>query len=202
MVLSTGLIALSSLAAGTLGGTANSRYMSLASTYASEKLEDLNRWPTTDANVCVSSGGTAGSLTSDAHVSSVTCNGVTTTETVDYYDDVAINDTNGKVCETVSAVTSGTTCSTADGKVAETTSATANDTGAVAFHRRWTIEQDQPITGVKRVTVLVTLLNGYIQPPNNLSDERGEAMNRESRIKNDRGFNASRNVDSDGRSSW
>src|ERR1700733_13363532 len=54
-VLSTGLIALSSLAAQNLGGTARSRYISLASTYASEKLEDLNQWPTTDPDVCVSS---------------------------------------------------------------------------------------------------------------------------------------------------
>jgi prepilin-type N-terminal cleavage/methylation domain-containing protein len=171
-VLSTGLIALSSLAAQNLGGTARSRYISLASTYASEKLEDLNQWPTTDPDVCVSSGGTAGSLTTDTQVSSVTCNGTTTVGTMNYYDDVQVADTNGKVCETVSTVVSGaesyvTTCHTAGGQVTQTSSPTANaaDVGTVAFHRRWTIEMDQPITSVRRVTVLVTLENGYVQPP-------------------------------------
>ncbi len=168
-VLSTGLIALSSLAAQNLNGTARSRYTSLASTYASEKLEDLNQWPTTDPDVCVSSGGTAGSLTTDSQVSSVTCNGVTTTGTMNYYDDVQIADTNGKVCETVSTIVSGaesyvTTCHTAGGQITSTSSPTANgaDVGTIAFHRRWTIEMDQPITNVRRVTVLVTLENGYV----------------------------------------
>jgi hypothetical protein len=36
---------------------------------------------------------------------------------------------------------------------------------SVAFHRRWVIEMDQPVTGVKRITVLVTLTNQYIKPP-------------------------------------
>ena len=75
---------------------------------------------------------------------SVTCNGIT--DTVDYYDDVAISDSSGQVCETVSSVSSGSevytsTCHTPGGATTPT-SATANaiDVGAVAFHRRWTIE--------------------------------------------------------------
>ncbi len=145
--------------------------------YASEKLEDWGtrgrprRIPT---RVRFGSGSTAGSLTADTQVSSVTCNGVTTTGTMNYYDDVQIADTNGKVCETVSTVVSGaesyvTTCHTAGGQWCSTSSSspTANgaDVGTIAFHRRWTIEMDQPITGVRRVTVLVTLENGYVQPP-------------------------------------
>jgi prepilin-type N-terminal cleavage/methylation domain-containing protein len=172
VILSTGLVALSSLAAGTLGGTARSRYMSLASTYASEKMEDLNRWPTTDPNVCVASGSTAGSLTSDSQVSSVSCGGVTTATTVNYYDDVEIADSNGEVCETLSSLSGSvenytSTCHTAAGQLTQTTStsSTSADQASVAFHRRWTIEMDQPITGLKRITVLVTLVNGYVQPP-------------------------------------
>ena len=169
-VFAVGLVTLGSLATMTLNGTAASRYRGMATTFASEKLEDLNRWPTWDPHVCVASGSTAGSLTSDVQAASVTCNGITST--VDYYDDVAISDSTGAVCETVSSLSSGSqvytsTCHTPAGATTISTSGTSNaiDVGAVSFHRRWTIEMDQPITSVKRVTVLVTLVNGYMNPP-------------------------------------
>lgn len=169
-MFSVGLVTLSSLAAQALNGTATSRYEGMAATFASAKLEDLNRWPTWDPHVCVASGSTVGSLTSDSQSVSVTCNGVT--DTVDYFDDVAIADSSGKVCETVSGSVAGVqnytvTCHLPDGTMTQSTSTTANaaDIGAVAFHRRWTIEMDQPVTGVKRITVLVTLSNGYVKPP-------------------------------------
>lgn len=169
-VFAVGLVTLGSLAALTLNGSAASRYRGMASTFASEKLEDLNRWPTMDPHVCVSTGVTVGSLTSDSQAVSVTCNGIT--DTVDYYDDIAIADTSGQVCETVSSVVSGSevytaTCHTPGGTTTTSTSGSSNaiDVGAIAFHRRWTIEGGQPITGVKRITVLVTLENGYMNPP-------------------------------------
>lgn len=170
LVFAVGLVALGSLATMTLNGTAASRYRGMGTTFASEKLEDLNRWPTWDPHVCVASGTTVGSLTSDVQAASVTCNGIT--DTVDYYDDVAISDSTGAVCETVSSVVAGnqvytSTCHTPAGATTTSTSTTANaiDVGAIAFHRRWTIEMDQPVTGVKRITVLVTLENGYMNPP-------------------------------------
>jgi Tfp pilus assembly protein PilV len=170
LLLSVGLATLGSLAAQNLNGTARSRYMGLASTYASEKLEDLNHWPTSDPHVCAPSGTTVGSLTSDVQAVSVTCNGIT--DTVDYYDDVEISDANGAACETTTSVSSGnelytTICHNAGGTVTTTTSTTPTtaDVGAIAFHRRWTIEMDQPVTSIKRITVLVTLENGYITPP-------------------------------------
>jgi prepilin-type N-terminal cleavage/methylation domain-containing protein len=170
IVFSVGLVTLGSLAAFTLNGTAASRYRGMAVTFASEKLEDLNRWPTGDPHVCVAPGSTAGSLGSDVQAASVTCNGIT--DTVDYYDDVAISDSSGAVCETVSSLSGGnqlytSTCHTPGGATTTATSTTANsiDAGAIAFHRRWTIEMDQPIAGVKRLTVLVTLENGYMNPP-------------------------------------
>ncbi len=169
-VFAVGLVTLGSLTTMTLNGTAASRYRGMATTFASEKLEDLNRWPTWDPHVCVAAGTTVGSLTSDQQSASVTCNGIT--DTVDYYDDVAISDSSGAVCETVSSLSSGnpiytSTCHTPAGATTSSTSTTANsiDVGAIAFHRRWTIEMDQPITGVKRITVLVTLENGYMNPP-------------------------------------
>jgi hypothetical protein len=48
--------------------------------------------------------------------------------------------------------------------IATSATATAEETGTISFHRRWTIEMDQPVTGVKRVTVLVTLNNAFMNP--------------------------------------
>lgn len=170
LVFGVGMVMLGSLATLSLNGTASSRYRGMATTFASEKLEDLNRYPTNDPQVCVSSG-TVGSLTADSQAASVTCNGITAT--VDYFDDMAISDSNGQVCQTVSSLSSGSqvytaTCHKPDGNTSTSApSATANtaDIGALAFHRRWTIEANQPVVGVKRITVLVTLENGFVNPP-------------------------------------
>jgi hypothetical protein len=35
----------------------------------------------------------------------------------------------------------------------------------MTFSRRWVIEQDQPVAGVRRITVLVTLMDRTVQPP-------------------------------------
>ena len=168
-VLTTGLVSLASLSSKTMLQTAVSGYTSTASILASEKLEDLNRWPTWDPHVCVAAGGTSGSLTSDSQAASVTCNGIT--DTVDYYDDVTISTNTGAVCQTVSSIVAGaeqytTSCHTPGGtmQVSTSPSATAQDVGTIAFHRRWTVEMDQPVTGLKRMTVLVTLANSFVNP--------------------------------------
>lgn len=176
VILSVGLVTLSSLAAQTLSGTSRSRFMSLAANLASEKLEDLNRWPTTDCNVAVPAASTNGSLTTDT-TASVSCGGGTTT--IYYYDDVNISDTTGSVSETTSAISGGTLTYTTtshnpdgllnsdgSGTLPYTTSASTTAVpNATGFHRRWTIEMDQPLTGVRRITVLVTLANQYMNPP-------------------------------------
>jgi prepilin-type N-terminal cleavage/methylation domain-containing protein len=170
MVLLIGLVALASLAAQTLSGTSRSRFVSLSSDLATEKLEDLSRWPTFDPNVYAAAGTTVGSLTSDQSAN-VTSGGIPT-ELVNYYDDVEISDSSGAISETVSQVISGvttfkTTSHNPDGTIttSTSTSATAADVGAFGFHRRWTIEMDQPVTGLRRVTVLVTLPNSYVRHP-------------------------------------
>jgi prepilin-type N-terminal cleavage/methylation domain-containing protein len=169
LVMSVGLVSLASLAAQTLNGTARSRFAGLAANLASEKLEDLNRWPSWDPNVYAASSSTAGSLTTDTS-GTVTSNGVT--DTVDYYDDVEIADSNGAISETVQQMVSGTlkyvtTTHSPNGTITVTSSTTASaaDTNVVSFHRRWIIEKDQPVSGVRRITVLVTLSNGYMVPP-------------------------------------
>lgn len=171
-ILATGLVALSSLAAQTLSGTARSGFMGMTSNLASEKLEDLNRWPEADPNVCGPTSASQGSLSSDIQVSTVTCNGAVLAGPINYFDDVNINNSSGAVCETVSSILAGvqqytTTCHSPSGLITSSTStsASASDPGTTAFHRRWTIEQDQPLTGVKRITVLVTMQNSYTNPP-------------------------------------
>lgn len=169
VILAVGLLALAGLGAQMVSGTANSHYASLAADMASEKLEDLNRWPTFDPNVYAASASTAGSLTSDqsANVTS----GSIGPEVVNYYDDVVITDATGAISETHSLVSSGspsfnTTTHNPNGTISTSTSTSAPSIlGALDFHRRWLIEMDQPVTGVRRITVLVTLTNQMVQPP-------------------------------------
>ncbi len=191
VVLAIGLVSLAALTAQMENGTERSRFMGLAANLATEKLEDLNRWPNWDPNVYAPSGGTSGSLTSDSAPVSVTSSGVT--ETVSYNDTVVISNSGGSadssgtgtcgsgnsgaVGETVSGLSNGTAVYTttyhcADGEVVsvQNNSALAADVNSIAFHRRWTIETNPTINGttvnnVRRITVLVTLLNGYMQPP-------------------------------------
>src|SRR6266446_3244052 len=88
LVLTIGLAGLAGLAvlmSNVMTGEARSRYMSEAAMLASEKLEDLERYPAADPDVAVTSGATAGSLTSDV-TASVTSNG--TTDNVHYFDTI------------------------------------------------------------------------------------------------------------------
>ena len=111
-----------------------------------------------------------GALASDQSAN-VTSGGIPT-ELVNYYDDVEISDAQGAIAETVSQVSGGsttykTTSHNPDGTIttSSSSSATTADISAFSFHRRWTIEMDQPVAGLRRVTVLVTLSNGFVQPP-------------------------------------
>jgi len=168
-VLSVGLMSMAALMARMLSTTSRSGYMSIAMQLASEKLEDLNRYPTEDPNVAVTSGTTAGSLTSDI-VSTVTSGGESAS--VNYHDEVRLSATGGAASEmdtTVDGSTGDTVYTTIshapDGSVTSSASTTApTGAGTVRFKRRWVIELDQPTTGVRRVTVLVTLENPVNTP--------------------------------------
>ena len=154
-VLTIGLVAMAALMAEMTKNTARSRYMSSASILASEKLEDLNKYPASDPEVRVLAG-TAGSLTADLSNAGV-----------NYFDDVSLSATGGGITETTSGDdgAGGTVYTTIshqpDGTITSTTSgappAVAGE--VLDFHRRWTIEKDVPVAGVRRVTVLVTLTN-------------------------------------------
>jgi prepilin-type N-terminal cleavage/methylation domain-containing protein len=159
-ILAVGLSAMALLVAQTLGGTERSRYMSLASTLTSEKLEDLNRWPSTDPHVA-----SGGSLTADGSSGSI-----------NYYDDIDLSNTTGQVSETI-ASTSGTTTTyssvihNATGYVQSGANSSApTGSGMVAFHRRWLVESNPVVNGItltgsRRVTVSVSLSNQSVRPP-------------------------------------
>ncbi|MGH9793182.1 MAG: type IV pilus modification PilV family protein [Candidatus Acidiferrales bacterium] len=160
-ILAVGLMAVAALITRTLKDTAQSREMSLAALLASEKLEDLNRWPATDPHVTVGPGLTAGSLAADT-TANVVVGGVATT--IAYFDDIVEGQTPGFFSETVSGIdpVSGgviytTTTHAPDGTV--TTSVSGAAPAGSSFKRRWTIEGDQPVPGVRRITVFVTNQN-------------------------------------------
>ncbi|MGH9439347.1 MAG: type IV pilus modification PilV family protein [Terriglobia bacterium] len=169
VVLTVGLLAAAALTAKMMSTGQQSKYMTLASTLASEKLEDINRWDADDPQVCVPTGSTTvGSLSSDI-TQTTTCPAPgSASGTVSYFDDVTLGATSGAFSETVSTTSGGTaqyvtTVHAADGSITTTTSATA-PTAPATFHRRWIIEANSPVTGVRRVTVLVTLLDASVQP--------------------------------------
>jgi len=102
-----------------------------------------------------------------------------------YYDDVAMNTvvsgsnspcpntTYGCFSETVTSLSNGstsyvTTVHPPSGQIQSMTTTSAPT--AYMFHRRWVIEQNPvvngvTVTGARRVTVLVTLLDASVQPP-------------------------------------
>jgi len=177
-LLLVGSVSMALLASTMVTRGRQSKYVALASTLTSEKLEDLNRWPGNNQTVpdhsalqvCVPTGSSSeGSLTSDILTTTTCDNG--DTGSVAYFDDVSIdlsnasgncgNSTYGCFAETVSSGSSGsqsytTTAHSPDGTVQTLTSTTA-PSSSLDFHRRWVIEANSPVTGTKRITVLTTL---------------------------------------------
>jgi prepilin-type N-terminal cleavage/methylation domain-containing protein len=179
-VLAVGLSSVAALLASTVRGTSATEYMTQAATLASEKLEDLNRYPSSgpgggDPNICVSAGSTVGSLTTDT-TASVSCNNPTAV-TVDYFDEVFFSPTAGSISETISGVDASgntqytTTTQQPNGTVNVSQSATrmALANGTIAFKRRWVIELNPTINGtqvngIRRITVYVFLENASVAP--------------------------------------
>lgn len=144
-ILVIGVSAMAALSATILTRGRQSKYMSLAGTLASEKLEDLNRWQGTyaydtatsqfdidasDPQICVQSSDTQeGSLPPvpmpvgfTGTVSTITCNG-SAPATVRYYDDVSIDLTNSTDCP-----------NPADGCFAETVSNPTDGSYLTTYH--------------------------------------------------------------------
>ena len=175
-VLTVGVISVAALA-GTMMTTGNrSKYLSLEASLASEKLEDLNHWAPDAVQNCVPTGSSSvGSLTANVLQTTTCDNGASAS--IAYYDDVSINFSNstsdcpsttgGCFAETVASQSGGstqytTTYQSPDGHITSVTSATAPSN--MTFHRRWIIEANSPVNGVRRITVLVTLGSTNVQP--------------------------------------
>ena len=158
MVLMIGLVAVAGVVGSTLANTSRSEFMTQAATLATEKLEDLNRYPPGDANVSVPSGTSAGSLSAD---------------TAGYFDEVYFSPAQGAIEETTTSLDANgnllyqTTTYTPDGHMSAPVTSTAAPrvANSAVFDRRWLIEINQPVTGVRRVTVLVTLLGQFSEAP-------------------------------------
>ncbi len=182
-ILSVGLLAVALLVVRSAHGTERSRYMTMASGLASEKLEDLIRYPSADAQVTIPAGSTSvGSLSSDTS-QSIT---VGSTVTIYYYDDVQLSASGGQTATGDGAVTTVQTISNGSGGVCynifyhqvsgQVSDTQCNSTAPTAgpdvltFHRRWMIESPVTINGhsiggVRRINVSVTLTNVFEQPP-------------------------------------
>ncbi len=181
-VMTVGLMAEAALTAQIMSSTRSSKFMSAAGVYASEKLEDLNRWDVNDPQICVPTGSASvGSLTQDITLT-VTCPSGSTA-VVNYFDNVFQGETgvnSNSECpgatscftETVSGSGGGgtiytTTYHTPSGIISTVNSSTAPSLGT--FHRRWVIElaptlSGSPVNGVRRMTVQVTSLDKTVRP--------------------------------------
>lgn len=168
-ILVVGLSSVAALFATVIHGTSRTEYMTQAATLASEKLEDLNRYPSGDPNVYAVAGTPSGSITADT---SATVTSNASTQLVDYYDEVFFSPSQGSVSETVSGLDAGgnvqytTTAHNPDGTITKTVTSSRASliAGAIYFKRRWVIEKDLPIAGLRRITVFVSLENLSIAP--------------------------------------
>src|SRR5689334_9757364 len=156
-ILTVGLLAMAALMSQTTNNSARSRYMSPASVLTTEKLEELNRYPASDPVVAVA-GASVGNLNADASQGGI-----------NYFDDVEISTLAGAITE-VTADSTGTYTTIVhqpDGTITTTTSAAAPppQPQALRYHRRWLIEKDVPVVGVRRVTVIVQLTNPPVSKP-------------------------------------
>ena len=171
-VLSIGLLAVALLISSTSVSGTRARYMNLANVLASDKLDNLNKWPSTDPNVACASA-TCGSLTGGATCGSgnIYCDTVVVTEAsgADY-------ETQTQMVGSPPAAVTTTIVHTSTGCVdTPANCGVANPSGAGStFTRRWLITPNPTIssaggsttvTGARQITVLVTLNDASFNPP-------------------------------------
>lgn len=154
LVLTIGLVGTAALMSNSVNMGAHARYVSTAALLASEKMEDLDRFPDNDP-INLAPGGSLGA------------------DIAGYSDSVQISTANGNINETTTA-NGATTLYTQkpDGTVVVTPGATlgAATPDMLTFDRRWLITPNPTIggnviTGAVQITVLVTLTNQSLNPP-------------------------------------
>ncbi len=152
LVLTIGLFGTAALMSQSVNMGAHARYMSTAALLASEKMEDLDRFPTGDPNMVA-----GGSLAADV---------------AGYSDSVQISSNDGNINEVIAS--NGTTTlytQQPTGTVTVTPGGTlaAATPDMLTFDRRWQITLSptvggNTITGAHQITVLVTLTNQALKP--------------------------------------
>jgi len=152
LILTIGLVGTAALMSNSVNMGAHARYVSTAALLASEKMEDLDRFPDNDPNLAA-----GGSLTADI---------------TGYSDSVQISTANGNINE-VTTANGVTTLYTQkpDGTVVVTSGAglPAVTPDMLTYDRRWLITANPTvganiITGAVQITVLVTLTNQSLKP--------------------------------------
>lgn len=155
-ILAFGLLAAAALLAQMALASNQSRYMSTEALLASEKLEDLNTYPASDAHV--TAGGSV----------DLTKAGVD-----EYFDQIQVSagaaaSAGGDIVETTTGTDAGGSPQytiikhSPNGTASSQTlpgTPPAPTSDMVVFDRRWQIEQDVPVAGVRRVTVVISLHN-------------------------------------------
>lgn len=174
-ILAVGLVAVAGLVTGMVKLGARARYENIANVLASEKLDSLNQWPSTELN---------GTVVADPNI---TPGGALAGPAVcaagdQWCDMVTVNEASGADYETQTIVENGvptqvTMVHTNTGCVGTPAACgVANPPGGGStFTRRWLITWDPTITsvgggnmvanGVRRVTVVVTLNDASFKPP-------------------------------------
>lgn len=153
LVLTIGLVGTAALMSSSVNMGAHARYQSTAALLASEKMEDLDRFPANDPAM-----NQGGSLTADI---------------AGYSDSVQISANSGSINESTNVDGTITLYTQKpDGTVGITTGAalSAATPDQLTFKRRWQITKDPTIgtttvTGTRQITVLVTLSNQALNPP-------------------------------------
>jgi prepilin-type N-terminal cleavage/methylation domain-containing protein len=152
LILTIGLVGTAALMSNSVNMGAHARYVSTAALLASEKMEDLDRFPDNDPNL--------------------TAGGSLATDITGYSDSVQISSANGNINE-VTTANGVTTLYTQkpDGTVAVTSGAAlpAATPDMLTYDRRWLITANPTvgpnvITGAVQITVLVTLTNQSLKP--------------------------------------
>jgi len=140
LVLTIGLFSVAALMSSSLNMSAHARYMSTAAMLASEKLEDLSRLPNNDSAL------NPGTYNDTVHISSNNGNIVDATS-------------EGGITTLYTQTPNGLITSVAGGALPAATKDT------LTYNRSWTVVKDVPITGVRQVTVTITLANTSLKPP-------------------------------------
>lgn len=152
LILTIGLVGTAALMSNSVNMGAHARYVSTAALLASEKMEDLDRFPDNDPNL--TPGGSLGA------------------DITGYSDSVQISTANGNINE-VTTANGVTTLYTQkpDGTVVVTSGAglPAVTPDMLTYDRRWLITPNPTvgpnvITGAVQITVLVTLTNQALTP--------------------------------------